>query len=530
MSDQDYITTDEDDYLDVEDTSLPENSEAFNPPPTTTNATTANTNTTSNSRPWLESDDYLGSGGFELPFNPEDGVIAHLIDIREPLYNFKTALEKRLGLNLLDFDFWLQDAQQLPENTTLVEQCVQGEGLVQINVEIKTDPDTDLKKINIVDVLKPADEVIAEATRNHRLSSQKATPAPGSSSSSRPRLQSVQSPLSPEDDWESSAGKLMDAALGSEELEDSPLSPLKSPSGGYDDGSSAGGQGPFTRWVVCSAFRKEQERLNIPTDPMDWQRAHVSHWIQWAQAQFPNASIDSDDWRIDGRQLCALSQDDFKRKVPLDPSDMMWTHVELLRKCKFVAVIQKTPPVEDPPIKENGSATGASNALHESGMGSTVNGGGLQIPRKTHKKPPVRLGTAKFTVMSESALGNRTGNNGQVQLWQFLLELLTEKNHREAIHWIGEDGEFKLENPEIVAQLWGTRKNKPSMNYEKLSRALRYYYDGDMISKVQGKRFSYKFVCDLKQLIGYSAAELNRLVSEAELRSSHNPNQSRPFM
>ena len=52
----------------------------------------------------------------------------------------------------------------------------------------------------------------------------------------------------------------------------------------------------------------------------------------------------------------------------------------------------------------------------------------------------------------------------------------------------GLHGEFKLTDPEYVAQLWGTRKNKPAMNYEKLSRALRYYYDGDMISKVQGKR------------------------------------------
>ena len=44
----------------------------------------------------------------------------------------------------------------------------------------------------------------------------------------------------------------------------------------------------------------------------------------------------------------------------------------------------------------------------------------------------------------------------------------------------------------------------------------RYYYDGDMISKVQGKRFVYKFVCDLRTLIGYSAAELNTLVTECE--------------
>lgn len=81
------------------------------------------------------------------------------------------------------------------------------------------------------------------------------------------------------------------------------------------------------------------------------------------------------------------------------------------------------------------------------------------------------------------------GNNGQIQLWQFLLELLTDKYHRDVIQWVTDDGEFKLNNPEMVAQLWGQRKNKPTMTYEKLSRALRYYYDGDMISKVNVLNF-----------------------------------------
>lgn len=112
--------------------------------------------------------------------------------------------------------------------------------------------------------------------------------------------------------------------------------------------------------------------------------------------------------------------------------------------------------------------------------------------------------------------GNRSGNNGQIQLWQFLLELLTDRDSRHLIMWVGENGEFKLNDPEQVAQQWGRRKNKPAMNYEKLSRALRYYYDGDMIHKVHGKRFVYKFVCDLKNLLGYSAGELSRLVLEAE--------------
>ena len=39
-----------------------------------------------------------------------------------------------------------------------------------------------------------------------------------------------------------------------------------------------------------------------------------------------------------------------------------------------------------------------------------------------------------------------------------------------------------------VAKRWGARKNKPKMNYEKLSRGLRYYYDKNIIHKTAGKR------------------------------------------
>ena len=75
-------------------------------------------------------------------------------------------------------------------------------------------------------------------------------------------------------------------------------------------------------------------------------------------------------------------------------------------------------------------------------------------------------------------------SGGQPQLWQFLLDLLTDWKYYNDIQWNTDDGEFKLLNPERVAKAWGERKNKPTMNYEKLSRALRYYYDGDMLAKV----------------------------------------------
>uniref|UniRef100_A0A182T5W5 ETS domain-containing protein n=1 Tax=Anopheles maculatus TaxID=74869 RepID=A0A182T5W5_9DIPT len=82
---------------------------------------------------------------------------------------------------------------------------------------------------------------------------------------------------------------------------------------------------------------------------------------------------------------------------------------------------------------------------------------------------------------------------GQIQLWQFLLELLADTANAPCISWEGTNGEFKLSDPDEVARRWGERKAKPNMNYDKLSRALRYYYDKNIMTKVQGKRYTYKF-------------------------------------
>lgn len=38
---------------------------------------------------------------------------------------------------------------------------------------------------------------------------------------------------------------------------------------------------------------------------------------------------------------------------------------------------------------------------------------------------------------TQSSSGNKSGNNGQIQLWQFLLELLTSRAHTSVIQWTG---------------------------------------------------------------------------------------------
>lgn len=72
--------------------------------------------------------------------------------------------------------------------------------------------------------------------------------------------------------------------------------------------------------------------------------------------------------------------------------------------------------------------------------------------------------------------------SGQIQLWQFLLELLGDTSNSACIAWEGTNGEFKLTDPDEVARRWGERKSKPNMNYDKLSRALRWVYTSYMFS------------------------------------------------
>ncbi|MFN9937855.1 MAG: ETS domain-containing protein [bacterium] len=97
-------------------------------------------------------------------------------------------------------------------------------------------------------------------------------------------------------------------------------------------------------------------------------------------------------------------------------------------------------------------------------------------------------------------------------MWQFLLELLTDKTCQSFIAWTGDGWEFKMIDPDEVARRWGIRKNKPKMNYEKLSRGLRYYYDKNIILKTAGKRYIYRFVCDLQGLLGYTPEEVHAMV------------------
>uniref|UniRef100_A0A672KU04 ETS translocation variant 4 n=1 Tax=Sinocyclocheilus grahami TaxID=75366 RepID=A0A672KU04_SINGR len=118
---------------------------------------------------------------------------------------------------------------------------------------------------------------------------------------------------------------------------------------------------------------------------------------------------------------------------------------------------------------------------------------------------------------------------GSLQLWQFLVALLDDPGNAHFIAWTGRGMEFKLIEPEEVARLWGMQKNRPAMNYDKLSRSLRYYYEKGIMQKVAGERYVYKFVCEPEALISLAFPDNQRPSLKAEFERYVNEEDTVPL-
>lgn len=80
-------------------------------------------------------------------------------------------------------------------------------------------------------------------------------------------------------------------------------------------------------------------------------------------------------------------------------------------------------------------------------------------------------------------------------LWQFMIQIMTDKRYRNLAVWTDrEKGTFRIIQSKQIAKLWGQEKNNKDMNYEKMSRALRFLRDnGHLVMPKPSKRLHFQF-------------------------------------
>ncbi|XP_055643401.1 DNA-binding protein D-ETS-6 [Toxorhynchites rutilus septentrionalis] len=195
--------------------------------------------------------------------------------------------------------------------------------------------------------------------------------------------------------------------------------------------------------------KSDNSPIYLPTNPLEWTSEDIGSWVQWVSEKFnifPN--LEPGRFPSNGVELAKFSKADF-----------------------WVCAGSKA-----------GGDTLSKHFAHRLQIGTGIED--ISLANDTDPEPYQLLNAASHRLVAQG---------GQIQLWQFLLELLADSSNESFIHWEGTNGEFKLINPDEVARRWGERKAKPNMNYDKLSRALRYYYDKNIMTKVNGKRYAYKF-------------------------------------
>ncbi|CAL8250588.1 unnamed protein product [Arctogadus glacialis] len=184
--------------------------------------------------------------------------------------------------------------------------------------------------------------------------------------------------------------------------------------------------------------------LNIEADPLDWSCVHVQKWLLWTEHLYRLPQSCKMFQELTGKDLCSMSEEDFRQRS-MQCGDMLYAHLDIWKSAAG--------------MKEGGEdKSSGDNAWSE-------------VVSHYPSQP--------------------------IHLWQFLRELLLKPNNYSfCIRWINkEKGIFKIEDSAHVARLWGIRKNRPAMNYDKLSRSIRQYYKKGIIRKPEvSRRLVYQFV------------------------------------
>ncbi|CAO1316453.1 unnamed protein product [Diamesa tonsa] len=224
--------------------------------------------------------------------------------------------------------------------------------------------------------------------------------------------------------------------------------------------------------------------LKISPDPSQWTQQQVQLWIKSTIKQFKLDPIEKCDlvFPENGQFLAMLSDEEFILRAPQIGS-ILHAQLEIWKAAYGDAsyidnnILTSSPNANTTPVSTAATTMNADLSSTTSLWNQMLNDDSEMSDGKCFKR------------------GNGT-TSSHIHLWQFLKELLASpQTHGTAIRWLDRSaGIFKIEDSVRVARLWGRRKNRPAMNYDKLSRSIRQYYKKGIMKKTErSQRLVYQF-------------------------------------
>ncbi|XP_051885578.1 ETS homologous factor-like [Pristis pectinata] len=236
----------------------------------------------------------------------------------------------------------------------------------------------------------------------------------------------------------------------------------------------------------------------LQTPPHLWTKCHVWEWLQHTldANQLDANCIRFHDFDVTGEQLCSMSFEIFSHATgPLGPllfsslENLKWSSKFLQPMGQPLMIEQRGSFITDMVFPVNDTIKSQAFDLADEGE---VGRAEIELKPITQDTPDCQ--GKEHQVQSQRPNGKKHSPRG-THLWEFIRDILldSEKNPG-LIKWEDRsEGVFRFLKSEAVAQLWGKKKNNSSMTYEKLSRAMRYYYKREILERVDGRRLVYKF-------------------------------------
>lgn len=231
--------------------------------------------------------------------------------------------------------------------------------------------------------------------------------------------------------------------------------------------------------------------LGIHPEPRRWSAADVAAWIQWARRQLQLPSVPLESFNVDGATLASLTEEEFCQRAPQCGS-MLHAQLEIWKAAveesprnTLAASWSPTGVVQTPNTNTAGSQTIGNAPI-------SVKGSSCSVDFSDDEDEDC----GSLQAGSGNSGGKMRNGGSHIHLWQFLKELLQSPGaHGSCIRWLDRGkGVFKIEDSVRVARLWGKRKNRPAMNYDKLSRSIRQYYKKGIMKKTErSQRLVYQF-------------------------------------